>query len=142
MDLSLIERLIVMLGQSPLQSLDVTEGNLRIRLSKSALPVEADGRAIEPVAVVPVRDIEGSSRLTIRAGLSGTFYRAPSPGAEPFVREGSRVEEGATLALVEAMKMLNPVEAERAGCIVRIHLEDAATVEPGMALFDIEIDPS
>lgn len=137
MDLALIERLMEMLGNSSLTSLDVTEGNLRIRLSK-----EAGGGPYESARDAFPSDIAGanldSGLIRIVAGLSGIFYRAPAPGAEPFVTEGQKVAEGDRLALIEAMKMLNPVEAEISGIVRRILLADAAPVQPGMALFEIE----
>ena len=72
--------------------------------------------------------------------MAGTFYRSPSPGAPPFVEIGSLVREGEQLGIVEAMKMLNPVEAEHDGIVVAIHIADGSSVEPGTSLFDVEPD--
>ena len=76
--------------------------------------------------------------MIIEAGLSGTFYRAPMPGGEPFIKVGDVVRDGDRLALIEAMKMLNPVESEVDGIVKAILVDDATPVEPGTALFEIE----
>jgi acetyl-CoA carboxylase biotin carboxyl carrier protein len=70
--------------------------------------------------------------------MVGTFYRAPSPGASPFVEVGSRVDVGDTLCIIEAMKMLNQIEADKAGTVAAILAENAEPVEYGQALFVIE----
>jgi acetyl-CoA carboxylase biotin carboxyl carrier protein len=70
--------------------------------------------------------------------MVGTFYRAPTPGASPFVEVGSQVSVGDTLCIIEAMKMLNQIEADKAGRIVAILVDNAEPVEYGQALFVIE----
>jgi acetyl-CoA carboxylase biotin carboxyl carrier protein len=70
--------------------------------------------------------------------MVGTFYRAPFPGAEPFVREGEAVEKGKTLCIIEAMKLMNEIEAEMAGRVDSILVENAQPVEYGQPLFLIE----
>lgn len=136
MDLALIERLMAMLSASDLDTLEVTEGNLHVRLSKSG------ARPSVPAAPAPEQPAAALSgdpaRLIIRAGLTGTFYRAPAPGAEPFAVEGGLVNDGDCLGLIEAMKMLNPVEAETSGRLIRFLLADATPVSPGDALVEIE----
>ena len=137
MDFELIERLMRMLEQSDLNELDVTEGGMRVRLAKQRTggAVVADA-AVEPTPQAP--DIAENPGQTIKAGMAGAFYRAPSPGAAPFVEIGTLVREGDPLGIIEAMKMFNPVEAESDGIVVAIHVADGGSVEPGMALFDIE----
>lgn len=141
MDFDLIERLMRTLEQSTLNELDVTEGGMRIRLAKQrsnnagAVPTDLRPTTHKPTLVDPE-----ALGLTIRAGMAGTFYRSPSPGAKPFVEIGSLVKEGDQLGIIEAMKMLNPVEAERDGIVVAIHVADGGSVEPGSALFDVEPD--
>lgn len=140
MDLAIIERLMQLLQNSDVNELEVTEGNLSIRMSKSvtgAAPMPA------PIGMEPgkgpdatVREVpEGEHRIV--AGLPGTFYRAPSPGADPFVSVGDRVADGQQVAIVEAMKMMNPVEADCDGEIVEILVEDAAPVVAGTPLFGV-----
>lgn len=141
MDFELIERLMRTLEQSTLNELDVTEGGMRIRLAKQrsnnagAVPTD-----LRPTTHKPTHADPEALGLTIRAGMAGTFYRSLSPGAKPFVEIGSLVQEGDQLGIIEAMKMLNPVEAERDGIVVAIHVADGGSVEPGSALFDVEPD--
>ncbi len=154
MDLILISRLMEMLENSTLDSLDVSEGGMRIRLSKSGAQPEAMVEAVEQ-AESPEYNAEAdiaemmalgltatrSTEEPVQAGLPGTFYRAPSPGAEPFAREGDQVEEGQTLGLIEAMKMLNPVEAPRAGRLHRFIIEDGTPVAAGATLIILGVAP-
>ncbi|MDB5523670.1 MAG: fabE [Rhizobium sp.] len=137
MDFALIEKLMRMLEQSSLNELDVTEGGMRIRLARQnrgqpsgILPVARPAEQAVPEA--------RSRQAAIAAGMAGTFYRSPSPGAAPFVDIGTEVREGDQLAIIEAMKMLNPVEADRDGVIRTIQIEDGGSVEPGTVLFEIE----
>ena len=143
MDLDLIERLMRLLENSKVNELELTENGARIRLAKtvaaahsSSQPAasrpEPDTRSASPVAAA------GSSEHVIVAGLPGTFYRAPVPGEAPYVEIGERVEDGRRLAIIEAMKMMNPVEADCAGRITAIHVEDGAQVNAGMPLMTIE----
>lgn len=137
MDLALIENLMRMLEQSGLQELDVNDGGTRIRLAKkrtlgldSLDPAQApDIAAPEPVAQGPHR---------VLSGMTGTFYRSSAPGVAPYVNEGSKVEDGQRLGLIEAMKTFNPVECDVAGTVVRILVEDGQSVSPGVPLFEIE----
>lgn len=140
MDLALIEKLMRLLEASDLQELDVNEGGMRIRLAKkrSRDAVQED----EPVEAVPQPRpdflVEQSTIHRIIAGMAGTFYRSPSPGAPPFVTEGMAIRDGQQLAIIEAMKMLNPVEADTDGVIARILLKDGDSVSPGTVLFEVE----
>ena len=147
MDLSTIERLMQMLENSALNELEVSENGMRVRLSKTAsrsgtlppsrlTPRETPEAmaAAEIAALMALPEIAETDEVVVVAGLSGTFYRAPAPGAEPYAREGDLVEEGQTLGLVEAMKMLNPVEASRSGRITRILVGDGEPVTPGTPL--------
>jgi acetyl-CoA carboxylase biotin carboxyl carrier protein len=128
MDLDLIERLMTMLAKSDLESLDVTEGNMRIRLSKAGHVADTDLLADHPT------DIAAETGQVIVAGLTGTFFRAPAPGAAPYVQEGEEIREGQVLGLIEAMKMLNPVEAHCNGRVESILVKDADAVIPGQPL--------
>ena len=125
--------------------LDYAEGGVRVRIIRGAGPPPGPARVVQagPAAdVEPGRaaagDIGPGAGHTLLAGMPGTFYRAPAPGQTPFVSVGDRVEDGQTLAILEAMKMLNPVEADRAGRIVRILVEDGAAVDAGTPLFELE----
>lgn len=153
MDLSTIERLMQMLENSTLNELEVSENGMRIRLAKTAgrgggapatSPMRRDTpeamAAAEIAALMALPDIPETDEAVIVAGLSGTFYRAPAPGAEPYAQEGDLIEEGQTVALVEAMKMLNPVEAPRGGRIVSILVADGEPVTPGTPLILLASD--
>lgn len=153
MDLSTIERLMQMLENSTLNELEVSENGMRIRLAKTAGriagvsttgPLRHDTpeamAAAEIAALMALPEIADSDEAVIVAGLSGTFYRAPAPGAEPYAQEGDLIEEGETLALIEAMKMLNPVEATRSGRIVSILVADGEPVTPGTPLILLSSD--
>ncbi|KQS90381.1 acetyl-CoA carboxylase biotin carboxyl carrier protein [Rhizobium sp. Leaf453] len=145
MDLDLIERLMRLLESSDVNELEVSENGMRIRLSKTATqPARAqassaasasatDGNASAPASASSVK----SKDHVVVAGLPGTFYRSPLPGELPFVQVGDTVEDGRKLAIIEAMKMMNPVEADCAGTITAIHLEDGAAVAAGVPLFTI-----
>jgi acetyl-CoA carboxylase biotin carboxyl carrier protein len=77
---------------------------------------------------------------SVRAPMVGTFYRAPAPGAPPFVREGDTVEPGQQIAIIEAMKLMNPIEAERGGTVVEVLVADAEPVEYDQPLIVLNID--
>jgi acetyl-CoA carboxylase biotin carboxyl carrier protein len=129
MDLDLIERLMILLEKSELESLDVTENGVRVRLSKKSGGLPDDLKPASEAAAA------GQTKgHVLVAGLTGTFYRAPAPGAEPFAKVGDMIIEGQVLGLVEAMKMLNPIEADRDGMIVAILAEDGQSVLQGAPL--------
>lgn len=140
MDLALIEKLMRLLETSDLQELDVNEGGMRIRLAKKrsggAVP-EAEPPIAAARPPIDALKVEPTAHRII-AGMAGTFYRSPSPGAPPFVTEGSEIRDGQQLAIIEAMKMLNPVEADANGVIMRIRLEDGDSVSPGTIMFEVE----
>ena len=138
MDLALIEKLMRMLEQSGLQELDVNDGGTRIRMAKKRTlgleHLDADSEPHVAAASQPVE--QGPHRIL--SGMTGTFYRSSAPGVAPYVTEGSKVEDGQRLALIEAMKTFNPVECDVAGTVLRILVEDGESVSQGMPLFEIE----
>jgi acetyl-CoA carboxylase biotin carboxyl carrier protein len=141
MDFDLIDRLMRMLEASDLNELDVTEGGMRIRLAKQASEAEfATAPKSSPAApaITPTADAPIATRQ-IKAGMAGAFYRAPAPGAKPFVEVGDHVRDGDQIAIIEAMKLLNPVEADCDGVITQILPADGDGVEPGVLLFTIEV---
>ncbi len=144
MDLDLIERLMRLLENSSVNELELTENGTRIRLSKtvaaprpnaSSAAASSAGARAEATASASAA---GPKDHVIVAGLPGTFYRSPLPGEAPFVEVGDLVEDGRKLAIIEAMKMMNPVEADCAGRITAIHVADSAAVTAGMPLMTIE----
>ncbi|WP_438750477.1 acetyl-CoA carboxylase biotin carboxyl carrier protein [Pararhizobium sp. O133] len=145
MDLDLIERLMRLLETSDVNELEVSENGMRIRLSKTATqPIRAQvaSAASAFASDIGATSVASASTATSKdhvvvAGLPGTFYRSPMPGEPPFVQVGDTVEDGRKLGIIEAMKMMNPVEADCAGVITVIHLEDGAPVTAGVPLFAI-----
>jgi acetyl-CoA carboxylase biotin carboxyl carrier protein len=149
MDTELIERLLGLMEQSMLTELEYDANGTRIRIAKRhgkavVLPSEEDGGVIDPATGFPGEPTgdptpaSDAGPHSIKAALSGSFYRAPAPGAPPYVAVGDVVAEGDTLALIESMKLLNPVEADVAGRIVATLPQEGETVEMGATLFLIE----
>jgi biotin carboxyl carrier protein len=138
MDLALIERLMRMLEQSSLQELDVNDGGTRIRIAKKRTLGLEDSHSVPEAVETDLREAAEAGPHRILSGMTGTFYRSSAPGVTPYVTEGARIEDGQRVALIEAMKVFNPVEADVSGTVLRVLVEDGASVHPGMALFEIE----
>jgi acetyl-CoA carboxylase biotin carboxyl carrier protein len=148
-----IEQLLRFMSEHNLEEFEYSRGDLRIRLKKpSAHTVVAAHRPaaeiIVPAAVPalapqnsetsPEADLRGGEDLfLVKSPIVGTFYASPSPGAEPFVKVGQYVESGQTLCIVEAMKLMNEIESESSGEVLRIFAENGQPVEYGQPLFGI-----
>ena len=121
-----------------LTELEVSTGEIRIRIRRELAPVAA----APPPAVAHALAEEAlraeAHLVTIEAPMVGTFYRAPSPTAEPYVREGDVIKEGQVLCIIEAMKLMNDIESKVAGRIAKILVENGQPVEYGQPLFLIE----
>ncbi len=145
MDLRKIKSLIQLLEESDVAELEITEGEESVRISRAGpvpaaapAPAPAAPSAPAPAAAEPAAapaEPAAPEGHVIASPMVGTFYAAPSPGAKPFVRVGDQVAEGDTLCIVEAMKMLNQIEADRDGVVRAVLAENAAPVEYGQALF-------
>jgi acetyl-CoA carboxylase biotin carboxyl carrier protein len=141
----LVRQLGGVLGELGLAELEVTIGETRIRLVRTAsgvgpgavpaVPAQTPGAVSELVAAALPPGV-----VSIEAPMVGTFYRAASPTAEPYVREGDLVKEGQILCIIEAMKLMNEIETKTAGRVVKILADNAQPVEYGQPLF--LIDPS
>lgn len=143
MDLKFIERLIELIARSDVAELAYSTGDSRIRLGRHGLnnPGAAQTVSARPPqdALIPAQTVPTDETAhTVSSGLAGVFYRSASPDTPPFVEVGDVVEEGQTLAIVEAMKMLNPIEADRRGRILAIPGIDGAMIEAGSPLFTLE----
>ena len=151
MDIRKVKKLIEMLEESSLAEIEIKEGEESIRISRSsqsATPVVAmtapaaiPTSAPSPAAVVASASGPASPVATghaVTSPMVGSFYRAPSPGAKAFVEVGNTVNVGDTLCIIEAMKMLNEIESDKAGVIKAILKENGQPVEYGEALFIIE----
>ena len=150
MDIRKVKKLIELLDESGIAEIEITEGEEAVRISRyaphapapvqaamppaAAAPVQAAAVAASPVAMAEAEE-EGH---IVMAPMVGTFYSASSPGSPPFVQVGDRVEVGDTLCIVEAMKMMNQIEAEVSGTIKSIRVQNGEPVEYGQILFVID----
>ena len=149
MDLRNLKTLIDLVAESGISELEVTEENDKVRIVNKVQTVAVAAPAVTAAPVVaaapaapaaaapaPAEDpvVQGK---TVTSPMVGTFYRAPNPGAEPFVKVGDHVEAGQTLGIIEAMKLLNEIEAETSGTVKEICVENAQPVEFGQPLFII-----
>ena len=155
MDLRKLKTLIDLVSDSNVSELEITEAEGKVRIVKSApavvqsyvapAPVMAPVAAVAAPAVAaapaaaaePVAAAEPSGHA-VKSPMVGTFYRSSSPGAAPFVEVGSVVKEGDTLCIVEAMKILNEIESDKAGTVKEILCVNGQAVEYGQPLFIIE----
>lgn len=143
MEKSFIAGLLAIVEKCGIAELEFSQGDQRIKIVRRQAGASALSRLSSEGEEPPIRvrqeplPAEISSERRIVASMPGLFYRSPSPGAKPFVSIGDEVEESQTLALLEAMKMLTPVEADLAGRIASIEAADGATVERGALLFTI-----
>ena len=145
MDIRKVKKLIELLEESGIAEIEIHEGEESVRISRNAAAgaVAAAPVAIAaPVAAAPIADaapaeekIEGH---VLNSPMVGSFYRAPSPGAASFVDVGSKVSVGDTLCIIEAMKLLNQIEADKGGTIKAILVENGQPVEYNQPLFVIE----
>ena len=140
----LVRKLGAMLSELGLTEIEVERGETRIRLSRTSpgtLPHSATNPAAVMAASPPpaqAADALSFAGITIEAPMVGTFYRASSPTAEPYVREGDVVKEGQILCIIEAMKLMNEIETRAGGRIAKILVDNGHAVEYGQPLFLIE----
>jgi acetyl-CoA carboxylase biotin carboxyl carrier protein len=138
MDLRKIKKLIDMVEESGISELEVRTGEESIRIARPLVPKSNSASAGEAATATRPAATRASRGFIVRAPLTGTFYCAPAPGERPFVRVGQTVAVGDVLCIIESMKMMNQIEAERAGRIAEVNVEDASPVETGTPLFRIE----
>jgi len=154
MDLRKLKTLIDLVSESSISELEITEAEGKVRIVKAgpaqaaapmvvatapvavpAAPVTAPAADAAPATAEPPAAPAGK---TIKSPMVGTFYRAASPGAKAFVDVGSEIKEGEPVCIIEAMKIMNEIEADCAGRIVRILCENGQAVEFGQPLFIVE----
>lgn len=145
MDLKELRALLRLMDAGDLEELEVEEGGRRIRLrrrsadalfpARSAAPAQA-GVAVPAVAASVVADTAGL--VAIESPMVGTFYRAPAPGAEPYVKEGDLIRKGTAVCIVEAMKLMNEIESEVNGRVAKVVAENGKPVEFGQTLFLVD----
>ncbi|PLZ01635.1 acetyl-CoA carboxylase biotin carboxyl carrier protein [Burkholderia sp. WAC0059] len=154
MDLRKLKTLIDLVSESGISELEVTEGEGKVRIVKNAPPIYVQspaasyptqvsapvapqaGHPAEAPAGVPAAPAVPQGHV-VTSPMVGTFYRSPSPGADPFAQVGDTVKEGQTLCIIEAMKLLNEIESDKAGVIKEILVDNGQAVEYGQPLFVI-----
>jgi acetyl-CoA carboxylase biotin carboxyl carrier protein len=154
MDLRKLKTLIDLVSESNVSELEITEAEGKVRIVKG--PVGAPVALAAPVMVaapVPAASADGSAATPatpaaaepaaisghiVKSPMVGTFYTASSPEAKPFVQVGSVINEGDTICIIEAMKILNEIEADKSGTVTRIMVVNGQAVEYGQSLFIIE----
>ena len=148
MDLRKLKKLIDLVQESGISELEVTEGEEKVRIAKHYGAVAAPQQyyaAPPPVAAgapaVSAVNLDDEDELPeghiVKSPMVGTFYRSPSPGADAFVQIGQTVKQGETLCIIEAMKLLNEIEADASGVVKAILLDNGEPVEFGEPLFVI-----
>jgi acetyl-CoA carboxylase biotin carboxyl carrier protein len=147
MDLRKLKKLIDLVEESGIAELEITEGEEKVRICKNNPQAASNGMtnsaptmsAPMPATVTPVPAVATIPQgHTVKAPMVGTFYRASAPGAKAFVEIGQKVALGETLCVIEAMKLMNEIEADRAGTVSAILVENGQPVEYGEPLFVIE----
>ncbi len=151
MDLRKLKTLIDLVSDSNVSELEITEAEGKVRIVKGGFaPVQyhagahssAPAPAVAPVAsttpaAAQAAAPEAPANHVVKSPMVGTFYRSASPGAKPFIEIGSTVKEGETVCIVEAMKILNEIEADKSGVVTNILCVNGQAVEYGQPLFEI-----
>jgi len=153
MDLRKLKKLIDLVEESGIAELEITEGEEKVRISKSANPAQGSATPVvtmaQPQAPASVFQAGASSVPSqlaeaipeghvVKSPMVGTFYRSSAPGGPAFVEVGQTVKEGDTLCIVEAMKLLNEIESDKSGVITAVLVENGQPVEYGEPLFVID----
>ncbi|ABG38621.1 biotin carboxyl carrier protein [Paraglaciecola sp. T6c] len=148
MDIRKIKKLIELVEESGISELEITEGEESVRIHRSGQPAaqvqySAPIQQAAPVAAAPVVEaapaaVAETSGHRVKSPMVGTFYRSSSPGSKPFAEVGQSVKVGDTLCIIEAMKMMNQIESDKAGVIKEILIDNQEPVEFDQPLFIIE----
>jgi acetyl-CoA carboxylase biotin carboxyl carrier protein len=150
MDLRKLKKLIDLVQESGIAELEITEGEEKVKIVKggavvvtAATPVTtppvaaaaAPAAATAQTAAPPAEPGPSQEGHVVKAPMVGTFYRSPSPDAKPFIEVGQAVKEGDTICIIEAMKLMNEIEADASGVVKAILVENGQPVEYGQPLF-------
>jgi acetyl-CoA carboxylase biotin carboxyl carrier protein len=152
MDLRKLKTLIDLVSESNISELEITEADGKVRIVKTEaapqavhmpamaapLPAPVALPAVPPAATAAVLEPEAPAGHAVKSPMVGTFYRSSSPGAKAFVELGSEIKEGEPICIIEAMKIMNEIEADKSGKVTRILCENGQAVEFGQPLFIIE----
>ncbi|MDQ6956651.1 MAG: acetyl-CoA carboxylase biotin carboxyl carrier protein [Mariprofundaceae bacterium] len=148
MNITEIRKLIKLVQSSDVTEIEVTEGESSIRISRQgsvAAPVAFTApQTMAAPAVAPAQELttpsasdDTGSEHVVNSPMVGTFYRSPGPDSDAFVNEGDKVKKGQTLCIIEAMKLMNEIEAEYAGTVTEILVDNATPLEYGQPIFVI-----
>lgn len=154
MDLKYVKQLLEIVEKSSVNEIELEEKGQKIRITKSApqqlfsapsyqMPMPAAPASAVPTPVAQAAPISASAAEShkyheVKSPIVGTFYRSPSPDAAPYIEIGSKVKQGGVLCIVEAMKLMNEIESDVTGTIVKINVENGKPVEYGQVLFLVE----
>ncbi len=142
MELDELKALIELLRDTDISDLQVEKNGVKVRIKRERFltSVEVPRKLLQQEAALPQAEPASETQrlVTVTAPLVGTFYRAPSPDAQPFVEAGTAVKKGQVLCMIEAMKLMNEIESDTDGVLVRALVENAQPVEYGEPLFLIE----
>ena len=153
MDLKVVKKILDMIAESDVNEVSIEEGDFKIKVKKSAdvehvtysQPVAAQPSLPAQVAPSTQQTIAAETTTptqtvgeTVKAPIVGTYYQSPSPDSDPFIKIGDSVSKGQTLCIIEAMKIMNEIEAEFGGVIKEMHVSDGTPVEFDQPLFVIE----
>ena len=157
MNLDELKQLLQLLDEREIAEFELEEGDLKVRIRKAAHQPAPGAHSVAPAVAMaaaalapaeaspaaagpsPVRapEVVDDGLVAVKSPIVGTFYRSPDPNSPPFVNEGDRIRVGQVLCIVEAMKLMNEIEAETAGELVRVHKESGQPVQYGETLFSI-----
>ena len=149
MDIRKVKKLIELLEQSGMAEIEIKEGEESVKISRFGnAPLMTTTVPQKPAAVVAPSKVESKSRVAskssevsgnlISSPMVGTYYSAPSPSAKPFITVGQQVKKGDTVGIIEAMKIMNQIEADQSGTVVEILVNDGEAVEFGQALIVLQ----
>jgi acetyl-CoA carboxylase biotin carboxyl carrier protein len=153
MDIRKVKKLIELLEESDVAEIEIHEGEESVRISRAssmpvaipspnlAAPMVPTPQMVPAAAAAPTPETEPSDKIqghAVRSPMVGTFYRSPSPGSKPFIEEGQQVASGDTLCIIEAMKILNQIESDKAGTVRSILVDNGQPVEYNEPLFIID----
>ena len=145
MDLRKLKTLVDLVSESNITELEITEAEGRVRIVKghaataqpSVFQPEGSSPAVATYSAPAVAEQPAQTGHAVKSPMVGTFYRAASPGAKPFVEVGSVVKQGETICIIEAMKILNEIETDKSGTILEILCDNGQPIEYGQPLFVI-----
>jgi acetyl-CoA carboxylase biotin carboxyl carrier protein len=146
MDLRKLKTLIDLVSESNISELEITEADGKVRIVKSD-PAPLAHASVAPLMAMPAAPVAVAPPVVeaplepghaVKSPMVGTFYRSASPGTKAFVEVGDAIQEGAPICIIEAMKIMNEIEADKSGTVTRILCENGQAVEFGQPLFIIE----